>query len=55
MQKRLIFDIDEELHQEFKVECAINKNTMKEVLEEKIKEYIEQSKNKLIINKLKKE
>lgn len=57
MLKRIIFEIDAQLHQEFKAKCVINNISIKEVLENKIKEYMnkENESNQKITNNLTKE
>jgi len=54
MLKRIIFEIDAQLHQEFKAKCVINNISIKEVLESKIKEYMNES-NQTLTNNLKEE
>ena len=42
---KMTLDIDTDTHAEFKAICAINKLSMKEVLTEKILEFIQEMKN----------
>ena len=43
--RRLVTELDDELHHEFKAECASNRESLKDAIIDLIKYYIQTSKN----------